>query len=369
MKKPTNSAIVLVTGLITLSFPLYDVWVKSKSSEFNIATYLIFSDFTSALTLSFGISAGILSLVGLLSVFLSLNSQQRLYKAREIIWELLSLCSSYNQVDPNKKNLGPLVKEKTNLYKAVINLKGDITNSAIKLTRISVFAVLLIWTLCMYFTPTNQTRVDMLFYSLTLLIAAYLLTKYVDILSDLNDLTKVGGVPSYEQLMDASYIKSDIKTNDIILISMIATYRRYIDIEKPYEYDEESNTINYDPAEYYQFTLLWPIQFTGVSINACIEYSIPKKSIIRQHLSIDIIKGLNISLANIEFFIPDELQEYSNLKILIDFVSNEGTGYCDISFNMQDLLEMEAGIMGGKNLNLVSKISLDGTLLIHRPLY
>ena len=87
------------------------------------------------LTILFGLSSGILALVGLVSIFISINNQHKIQKARELIWEIMVLPSEKN----NTNHIGKKLFNKLWMYKDLTSDKHDFNKIIIKPALLQVF--------------------------------------------------------------------------------------------------------------------------------------------------------------------------------------------------------------------------------------
>jgi len=165
------------------------------------------------------INTGILSLVGLTSIFISMNSQHNVQRSREILWSIFTL--------PYKKNLfleqGTIGQEAFRnyiLYEQIINEKNSFLNNVITFSQMVLAFSGLIWTtivLNILRKSLSATDRGVLLFGLFLAIC-FLLYFIFKILDNLKSISKVGQLPTVEELLDADSLT--INSNVITLAAV-----------------------------------------------------------------------------------------------------------------------------------------------------
>ncbi len=167
------------------------------------------------------INAGVLSLVGLISIFISMNSAHNVQRSREILWSIFTL--------PFKKNLfldkgaiGQEVFRKYILYEQIINEKNRFLINIITFSQIVLAFTTLIWTTIVLnlLRSRNLAPFDRgaLLFGLFLAIC-FLLFFMLKILGDLKDISKVGQLPTVEELLDANLLTIDSNVITLAAVS------------------------------------------------------------------------------------------------------------------------------------------------------
>lgn len=165
------------------------------------------------------INTGIMSLVGLTSIFISMNSQHNVQRSREILWSIFTL--------PYKKDLflekgaiGQEVFQKYILYEQIINEKNGFLVTVITFSQIVLAFSGLIWTtIVLNLLRMNLSPFDrgVLLFGLFLAIC-FLLYFILRILGNLKSISKVGQLPTVDELLDTNLLT--INSNVITLAAV-----------------------------------------------------------------------------------------------------------------------------------------------------
>ncbi|TGE33564.1 hypothetical protein [Desulfosporosinus sp. Sb-LF] len=179
---------------------------------------------TLSILLSF--TSGILSLVGLMSIFISMNSQHNVQRSREILWSLAAL--------PYKKDLflekGAIGKEvfrKYILYEQIINEKQEFSKIIIGFAQIALVFCALIWiTLAFNHFVIDRSLLEQFFLMGGLLVTVlFVLYFVIKILGDLKSTSKVGRLPTVLEIIDADQINIGLS---IITLAAITSCLRIV---------------------------------------------------------------------------------------------------------------------------------------------
>ncbi|KGX86666.1 hypothetical protein [Pontibacillus marinus] len=155
-----------------------------------------FSEVSSVL---FGVSSGLLTIVGLIAVYITLNSQQSVEKAREILWNLQSLNFSIkkNFSEENTDSLQE-IRWWFRHYENLVS-KSKPTDVVTYLAIITICFVAFSWTtFTLMVDLSSPLNVFMVGSILVLLSFSYMLFK-------LNDNKNLGKLPSYHELMSMNH--------------------------------------------------------------------------------------------------------------------------------------------------------------------
>lgn len=181
-------------------------------------------DGTRSILLSF--TSGILSLVGLMSIFISMNSQHNVQRSREILWSLAAL--------PYKKDLflekGAIGKEvfrKYILYEQIINEKQDFSKIIIGFAQIALVFCVLVWIILALdlLVLVGPLLEKVLLVSGLLVTIIFVLYFVVKILGDLKSTSKVGKLPTVLEIIDADRVNIGLS---IITLAAISSCLRII---------------------------------------------------------------------------------------------------------------------------------------------
>ncbi|NGZ77709.1 hypothetical protein [Saccharibacillus alkalitolerans] len=165
----------------------------------------------------FGITLGILTLVGFAAVFVSINSQHKAQKARETYWELASFPYSFSNY--KDENIGKLIFQKVNLYNNIITPADKNTTKIIDWIRHSLLSVSIVWSIFLLILAANLHLIEyiLIFVPTVLIISLfYFFTRY---LNNLKNIKKVAGLFSIEEIFDVGNISCDIPTPSLAAIS------------------------------------------------------------------------------------------------------------------------------------------------------
>ncbi|MET3289284.1 UNVERIFIED_CONTAM: hypothetical protein ABID98_001854 [Brevibacillus sp. OAP136] len=174
-------------------------------------------DFGNVSDIIFGISSGILTLVGLTSIFISINSQHNIQKAREIIWDLMNMPTK----KLNKRDNDLFAKEiyhKILMYKDMTNDKGDLSKLILKISIVAIVSVCLMWLLLLIFLDQNNSA-QKLFILICVICIVTIMLCFTLIISKLTNIKKTGKLPDYKDLLDVS-INTNIDVLTLIGMSM-----------------------------------------------------------------------------------------------------------------------------------------------------
>ena len=174
-------------------------------------------------TIVFGITGGILSLLGLLSIFVSITTQQNIEKCREIQWELEQLKDENSiEVDNNKRFLN-ISKEYARLLNSYIRImyeKEGFIPIIIKASRIAIYFVIIMWTASAAFYNFQDSSgkqltfmakfIDIVIIFFSTSFGLVILLKFSNILSKLNNFQLYIDLPDKDKLYDARNIKFPI---------------------------------------------------------------------------------------------------------------------------------------------------------------
>lgn len=165
----------------------------------------------------FGITLGVLTLVGFAAIFVSINSQHKAQKARETYWELASL--PYSFLNYKDENIGKLIFQKVNLYNNIITPTDKNTTKIIDWIRRSLLSVSIVWLVFVFILAASLHIVEyvLIFVPTVLIISLFFFfTRY---LNTLKNIQNVAGLFSVEEIFDAENTSCDIPTPNLAAIS------------------------------------------------------------------------------------------------------------------------------------------------------
>lgn len=351
-----------------------DIFFNIKSYYLQLLQWMKFADLSSTATILFGITAGLLSLIGIISVFLALNTQQRAYKAREIYWDIIGLSEV-----PEGTRMVNYIRQRLFFYKALTRKQFDITSIGISLTKHVVLSVILMWILFLIFWCFTLRNFDVLFVGLCVIVSSYLLHEFTKAIDKLSDILEVANLPSYDQILDSSFHKEEFKTIEIALRGSMSHLWRLADAEKIglprgmetiEQYTESMRSFFKEgkikpgselSAEIYEIRIVLPADFKGITVFFSIEYWKANIRYFCQKGS-SCFSALNkddLSICKIRFFIPYSIRDYEKIEILFDFNSIEGNAWANVTFNVDELLTMKAGLFEQKKILVGELVDFD----------
>ncbi|PLS02339.1 hypothetical protein [Neobacillus cucumis] len=121
---------------------LFSIHLWKKNDVWAANTKIPENDIGSIATIIFGITSGVLALIGLVAIFVSLNSQHKIQKCRELYWEIISLSNK-------KMDLLELSSQMTELLWHYTKISAyddqDFIKSIIKRAQWTILIVLIMW--------------------------------------------------------------------------------------------------------------------------------------------------------------------------------------------------------------------------------
>lgn len=151
-------------------------------------------------TILFGISSGLLTLVGLITIFISINTQHKIEKARGIIWDLENLHFSPDQSSNQKeKNLAFIKLAYVQYYNLMKTEK--LTKNMVSASIITIMLVGFSWFFYSFilFLGSNNLKDYLIIFIFTFL-ATCILIFIVIILNNLKNTAKAGTLPKHKDL-------------------------------------------------------------------------------------------------------------------------------------------------------------------------
>lgn len=151
----------------------------------------------------FGVSGGLLSLVGLIAIFVTLNTQYNIEKARDVLWNLRETYQFYDF--KNIKASHGRVNWLLNKYSKFIQLDSPIRIS-IRIGVITIFFVGLSWFIYLLFIA-GEIQNDLLlgFVWILITVALLILTRFIYLLVKLRGISSFVNIPSKHDMEDATY--------------------------------------------------------------------------------------------------------------------------------------------------------------------
>lgn len=282
------------------------------------------------LTIIFGLTSGVLTLVGLTAIFVSINSQHNIQKGRELIWGIMSLpLEIKDYTDP--QNANRLCKYYW-LYKDIINTSGDFTKRIILLSQFAIGGVCILWMTILFF------NFDIV-YIIAIAFSIIILIGFIVVLGNLNNITQIASLPPYDNLLNAD---SNLEVN--IHIPALAASSATVEIIKNNATDFSASIGVALP--FVNLSVL-PIVIARNSSKEYLMEIIQSKAV--NQVSIDGNGRCSLGIANIwyeltEFRINDEVKKKStNVDFQLNFSSKHGTSEAHYSISISDLEALDFG--------------------------
>ncbi|WP_088188494.1 hypothetical protein [Desulfosporosinus sp. FKA] len=176
------------------------------------------SDETIGLLLA--INSGILSVVGLITIFISMNSQHSVQYSREILWGIFTLPYKKN-LFLDKQAIGQEVFRKFILYEQIIKDKNAFLIKIITFSQMVLTFSIIIWTtIVLNLLIRNPSLADKIILLLGLSLALCFIFYFIlKILGDLKSVSKVGKLPTVEELLNADFLANNLNVITLAAVS------------------------------------------------------------------------------------------------------------------------------------------------------
>lgn len=173
-------------------------------------------------TILFGITSGLLSLVGLIAIYMSINSQQNIQKAKEYLWEL-QLFTLNNDVQDEKsaKKLKWIYQHYCELQKT-----SRSTKVVVVLTSLVLFFCGFFWTIYILYNINSLNH--FLFFFLVCSLA--ILLSFIFLLLCLTRTDLMGNLPKPNKLFDVHLKEEGLDMSELIFsytsIDIVYSHRK-----------------------------------------------------------------------------------------------------------------------------------------------
>ncbi|MBM7570161.1 hypothetical protein [Aquibacillus albus] len=191
------------------------------------------------ISIVFGLTSGILTLLGLIAIFVSLNSQHNVEKARETIWELMKYPHKHMEFRTNlakQKEIREEINYHLFIYKNIMSGGRDFTSKIIQISKIIIWAVCIIWLTSLYFV-TNKDSTEFYYILASTVLVILIMLTFIWILTKLKNIPQISKLPSYHELLNC---KNKAMNLDMLLL---AAMMMQIHIVKSKQ--EGTNTVSY----------------------------------------------------------------------------------------------------------------------------
>lgn len=180
--------------------------------EANKGYYQFFETFT------FSITTALLTLIGLVAIFISINTQHSIQKSREIHWDLMGYL--YEEQDENFfKSIRGRIKRNIKLYKQATN-SNNITNIIVCVSILAILSVLYIWWNYFYYVKgLNVDEVQISHAKIYLIIITNVFILFIIILFIMTKPKLIGNLEKLEKINDGNY-PTELSTISLAALSM-----------------------------------------------------------------------------------------------------------------------------------------------------
>lgn len=182
-------------------------------------------NFDLLVTVVFGLVSGVLTLIGLVSIFVSLNSQHNIQKCREIYWSLLKFKGRNEIIDDLL------------LYIDIYNDNEKFTSRVIRICTSTIYIVIFITLILNLLSLTEFKINEYIIVTLASILIWLILIKFAGILKDLQKLDKISSLPTVPQILDASAHTKGLNT------VILAVNTLEVSIAISFDRDEEEGSL------------------------------------------------------------------------------------------------------------------------------
>lgn len=199
-KKKFLALLIILISFVLLLFITTNVWnIKVDWSKI-IEFFLIpTADIGSLATIIFGITGGVLALIGLVAIFISINSQHKVQKCRELYWKIINL--SFKKEDPfdlSEEMMGLLWEySKMSAYD-----DEEFVNNIIKGAQKTILYVLIVWTLFTLFAVFSFLIPGAIIIGIGYIGGILVLIFFHNILGRLKNLVDIGNLKETDKILD-----------------------------------------------------------------------------------------------------------------------------------------------------------------------
>ncbi|SHJ15341.1 hypothetical protein [Propionispora hippei] len=159
------------------------------------------------LTIIFGLTSGILTLIGLVAIFIGMNNQQKLQKCRDLLWGLMALPFTK---DLDCEELARQVQSHFNMYCDIVDEKTSFTKYVTLLSRFGLLYVGIIWLIGIIFLINTWTFHEIILILLSIVPACFILCSFFYFFGRINNLVEIGDIPQPAQILDTKFHKTGV---------------------------------------------------------------------------------------------------------------------------------------------------------------
>ena len=221
-EKSDNKNILNIKGIATFILfiaiiGLVSLFLKTKF----MANGEVFGDNQSDVVAAlYGLTSGILALVGLVSIFVSLNSQQTIQKARELFWNVQELMHDQMmwlslKSDPERpKFSGDTIYQRLVMYRSLLESSDGFTKVIIKYAQLAIICVWIMWFCIIVLLKLSLW--GNIFMIISTIAAIGVTSLFYFVLQKLGNVPAISQLPRYNDICDGK-----IRTNPNIDTSVL----------------------------------------------------------------------------------------------------------------------------------------------------
>lgn len=217
-------------GFIIVSFTVNQMLHK-------IHFYFSFGNYSNVLTVLFGVTSGIVTVIGLIAIYISINTQQNIQKCKEVVWELEELDGEGIHNNEDVKRMAKKIIKKLKLYNDILSKSGnDFNNRIIDLTQWAFLGVSFLWLISInVFLAPEQSLAEYGMVILVVTIGILFLQRFSIIIGELKNVTNLGdltptvdllsfkGILFVRTILAITNIKTVIYRNELYIINKLPT--------------------------------------------------------------------------------------------------------------------------------------------------
>lgn len=174
---------------------------------FESSQYNFFESFT------FAITAAVITLVGLIAIYLSINVQHAIQRSRELYWEIIGW--TYEEQDEKYfKEIRGKVRKNIELYKHTLAM-NRLNNLVVLIAIVSILSVLIIWWhYFIYISEMNVNETQLKYAKWYLIAATIILVMFSIVLYVITKPHLLGNLRKVEDMLDGNE-KTELTTGSI----------------------------------------------------------------------------------------------------------------------------------------------------------
>lgn len=317
----------------------------------NIGILIGEPDVSIVATIIFSTTSGLFTLFALISIFIAINRQHNIEKARELFWEFPQFPYKYTRTEYERDSskITSEVNSKLKLYEITTNSNNDHTKNILNVATIIIFITSCVWIISIFGIFYGNSKATYTFpfsISITLIIIC-LIFYFLLQLYKIFDIEKISNLPKYEKLLDIGGLNvngeilrkqqiSEIPQVTKVLL-LIMGMRMKLHADSKYNSETEDEFTDYKlrflfPGAFYNFKLYasaWFFETGSESPLANSSFIVGGERYSDSDKSIEIRRdSLQYSTANMYYFLDLFTWPESRLENIDMIEVNMGIDYC-----------------------------------------